>query len=70
LLLASGHLIILSGDGELALVRASPERRVEIARVQALRGKTWNVPALSQGRLLVRNAADMACFDLRPPRMR
>ena len=70
MLLASGHLIILTGDGELALVRATPERRQEVAHARGLSGKTWNVPALRQGRMLVRNATAMACFDLRPPRPR
>lgn len=64
LLLASGHLVILCGNGEVALVRATPERHEEIARFPAIRGKTWNHPAISQGRLLVRNGAEMACFDL------
>ncbi len=65
-LLASGHLIILCGDGDLALVKATPERHTEIARVPAIKGKTWNHPALAGGKLLVRNAIEMACFDLRP----
>jgi outer membrane protein assembly factor BamB len=65
LLLASGHLIVLGGEGELALVKATAESFQEVGRVQALEGKTWNVPALAAGRLLVRNASQMACFDLR-----
>ena len=65
-LLASGHLIILCGNGDLALVKAAPERHTEIARLPAIKGKTWNHPALAGGRLLVRNAIEMACFDLRP----
>ena len=65
-LLASGHLLILCGNGDLALVQATPERHVELARFPALHGKTWNHPAISGGRLLVRNGAEMACFDLRP----
>ena len=65
LLLASGHLIILGGDGDLVLVKANPERLEELARVRALKGKTWNVPALAHGWLLVRNSAEMACYDLR-----
>jgi outer membrane protein assembly factor BamB len=64
LLLASGHLIVLAGNGDLALVRASPERHKELARFPALHGKTWNHPALADGRLLVRNAVEMACYDL------
>lgn len=65
LLLASGHLIILGGEGELALVRASPDRLEEVGRFRALTGKTWNVPALAHGRLLVRNSVSMACYDVR-----
>jgi outer membrane protein assembly factor BamB len=64
-LLASGHLLVLCGDGDLALVEARPDRHLELARVPALRGKTWNHPAMADGRLLVRNNAQMACFDLR-----
>lgn len=66
LLLASGHLVVLSGEGELILVRAVPERLDEVARFQAIQGKTWNHPAIAAGHLLVRNAVEMACFDLSP----
>jgi outer membrane protein assembly factor BamB len=67
-LLASGHLIVLTEDGNLALVQATPERHVEKVRFTVLEGKTWNHPAMSNGYLLVRNVAEMAAFDLRPPR--
>jgi len=65
-LLAGNNLIVLTEDGDLALVRATPERHEEIARFPVLEGKTWNVPALAGGYLLVRNLAEMAAFDLRP----
>jgi outer membrane protein assembly factor BamB len=64
LLLASGHLVISSEGGEVALVKASPEKYEEIARFQAIEGKTWNVPAIANGRLIVRNASEMACFQI------
>lgn len=66
LLLAEGRLIILTGEGELALVIATPERHEELARFQAIHGKTWNHPAIDHGKLLVRNAVEMACFNLTP----
>jgi len=63
--LASDHLILLSEEGELALVRATPDSHQELARFPVLEGKTWNHPALDDGRLLVRNLVEMAAFDLR-----
>jgi outer membrane protein assembly factor BamB len=68
LLLAGGHLIVLTEEGELALVTATPDRHEELARFPVLSGKTWNVPAIGGGFLLVRNLAEMAAFDLRSPR--
>jgi outer membrane protein assembly factor BamB len=65
LVLASGHLIVLTEDGDLALVRATPDRHDEIVRFPVLDGKTWNHPALTGGYLLVRNLQEMAAFDLR-----
>jgi outer membrane protein assembly factor BamB len=64
-MLASGHLIVLTEGGDLALVRANPERHDELARFAVLEGKTWNHPAVSDGYLLVRNLNEMAAFDLR-----
>ena len=66
-MLASGHLIVLTEDGDMALVRATPERHEELVRFTVLDGKTWNHPAMSGGYLLVRNLKDMAAFDLRRP---
>jgi outer membrane protein assembly factor BamB len=63
--LASGHLIVLTEGGDLALVRPTPEQHVEIARFPALEGKTWNHPAFADGYLLIRNVNEMAAYDLR-----
>jgi outer membrane protein assembly factor BamB len=68
LLLAGEHLIVLTEDGDLALVRAMPDRHEELSRFHVLDGKTWNVPAIADGYLLVRNLAEMAAFDLRVAR--
>lgn len=65
LIYADGNLIVLAEDGRLALVRANPERLNEVSSFQALEGKTWNMPALAGGRLLIRNEKEMVCFDLR-----
>jgi outer membrane protein assembly factor BamB len=63
-LLSGDRLIVLTEQGYLALVRATPERFEELARFSAIEGKTWNVPAISDGILLVRNAREMAAFRI------
>jgi len=66
LLLAGGHLVVTTETGEVALVKATPERHQELAQFSAVDGKTWNVPALAGGRLFVRNTTEMACFRIAP----
>jgi outer membrane protein assembly factor BamB len=66
MLLASGHLVITTDEGEVVLVRATPDAHQELARTIAVEGSTRNHPALVDGFLLVRNATQMAAFDLRP----
>ena len=65
LLLAGDHLVVITEEGELVLVAATPEKLREVARVPAIEGETWNVPAFADGILLVRNTEEMAAFDLR-----
>ena len=65
LLYASGHLIVISEDGELALVEATPVEYRELARFESIQGKTWNVPAMADGLLFVRNQTELVAYDLR-----
>jgi outer membrane protein assembly factor BamB len=64
-MLVEGHLVVLTEDGQLALVRATPEGHREVAIFPAIEGKSWNHPAMAYGYLLVRNINEMAAFDLR-----
>ena len=57
-------LLVLSEQGDLVLVEASPDRHAEVARFPGVSGKTWSQPTLVGDTLLVRNGREMAAFRL------
>ena len=59
-----GLLLVLSEEGEAILVEANPDDLKEVARFPVLEGKTWNHPAIVGNRLYVRNAEEIACYEL------
>ena len=65
MLISDDKLLILSEEGDVVIVPASPEPPRELAKFRAIEGKTWNNPVLARGRLLVRNAEEAACYDLK-----
>jgi outer membrane protein assembly factor BamB len=57
-------LLIQAEKGPVVLVRPSPEKLVEIARLDALKSKTWNPPTLAGRWLLLRNDREAVCYEL------
>ena len=63
-LLVDRVLLVTAEFGDVVLVDADPTKHRELTRFAALTGKTWNNPALSGRRLLVRNDQEAACYEL------
>ena len=57
-------LVVLSEEGDVALVSATPDAHQEFAKFKAIEGKTWNHPVVVRNVLLVRNGEEMAAFRL------
>jgi hypothetical protein len=64
LLADQGMLLVTSETGEVVLLEATPEAHRELARFQAIEGKTWNHPVIAHGCLFVRNDEEIACYRL------
>ncbi len=65
LLLADQDALLVSSDkGEIILVSVNREGSTELGRFQAIDGKTWNGPVLVGNRLFLRNAAEVAAYEI------
>lgn len=61
--LAGDKLLALTDAGQIVLIAPSPAKYSELARFQAVNGKCWSTPTLSDGRIYVRSVKEGACFD-------
>ena len=59
-----GVLLVVGERGEVVLVQADPSKHQELAKFQAIEGKTWNHPVLIGDRLFLRNSQQAACYRL------
>ena len=66
MLLANGKIIVLTEQGQLVLINPNPKELTELGVVQVLNEdiKTWNPLAMAYGKVFVRNAEEVACYDL------
>jgi outer membrane protein assembly factor BamB len=64
-LIRSGEkLIVLSDDGQLVIVSATPQKYLEFERRKLLTGKCWSTPILGDNYLLARSTKEAALLPL------
>jgi hypothetical protein len=70
-ILTGNQLLLLGVDGSLRLLKANPERYEELALAQVSKNSTRSLPALSKGRLYIRDNAgrngNLICIELARP---
>ncbi len=64
LILVDDVLLVLSDQGELSMVAATPEGFRTLGSVQLIEGRSWTAPSFSGKRVFVRNNTHMACVEL------
>lgn len=64
LIAADGKLWCSTMEGELVIVRATPDSFQELGRATVL-GSTRQAPALSNGQLFLRDATEIVCVDIK-----
>jgi len=64
LLCDAGQMLITSEAGELVLLKADSSKMVELAKFQAIEGKTWNHSVVVGNLVFIRNAEQAACYEL------
>ncbi|MEK6799162.1 MAG: PQQ-binding-like beta-propeller repeat protein [Planctomycetota bacterium] len=64
-LVADGHLVVLTEKGQLQIGPVSSSGFEPTTRADVLDGRCWSIPVLDDGRLYVRNLERVKCFKLR-----
>jgi outer membrane protein assembly factor BamB len=64
IVMVGDDLVVVTESGKVVLVEVTPKQAREVARFQAIQGKTWNHPLINRGRLYIRNGEEAACYDL------
>jgi outer membrane protein assembly factor BamB len=64
IVLAQGHLFLLTEKGELQIAPADPRECKPVTKAPILSGLCWSVPVIHHGRLYARDQKRLVCFKL------
>jgi enterochelin esterase-like enzyme/outer membrane protein assembly factor BamB len=64
LILVDGHLIVYAAQGNVVVVKATPEGYMETARVQAMEGSGYTWPSFAGNQIFVRSLGEMAAVKI------
>lgn len=65
LILAQGHIFLVTESGELVIAPATPDDFKPVTRAKILGGLSWTLPTIYNGRLYTRDLTRLVCFNLR-----
>lgn len=67
MLLVNEHIVVLTEGGDLVLIQPSPDELLVKGIVNVLEEdvKTWNPLTIAYGKAFLRNAEEIACYELR-----
>lgn len=66
-LVAAGQMLyVLGEEGNLALIKATPEKLEKVSEVKGILGKRcWTMPVIANGRLYIRDETKLVCLDVK-----
>lgn len=66
-LYADGHLYFRYEDGEMALIKADPEKYELVShfKLASVKGKSWPHPVIVDGKLFIRDQETLLCYDIK-----
>jgi outer membrane protein assembly factor BamB len=65
-IMVDNNLMVMGDQGQLVLVKPTPDKYEEIARCHPITGKCWTDPAIAEGKAYVRSQEGAVCLDVAP----
>ncbi len=69
LILVDNHLVVITRQGAMHVVKASPDSYQEVASLEVFNQLTWTPPSFANGKIYARNLYEIASIDVVPTDM-